>query len=759
MKSKKTAIFVAPYFPPMGGGLERYTYKIGKNLSETHGWRIVIITSGERYGKDVKEEFEGLTVYRLSYQYKLSNTPFSFDWFKKIKVIFAEEKADLINIHMPVPGIGDIAGMAAGKKPLLVTYHSGTMHKNKMRDDIFIWLYEHGPLKALLRRADRIICSSDFIRFEFLKHYIYKSITIMPGVDTDFFMPDPKKKAGDPTLLFVAGLAWSQEQKGLNILLDAMRIALKTIPTLKLTVVGGGNIKDEYNAYAHELGIEDAMNFTGRLDGADILAPYQSAHVFVLPSLNEGLGMVILEAMACELPPVATNVGGIPSIINDGKDGFLIPPRDPEALAKKIIDVFNDPARATAIGKAVREKMVNEFNWEARAALYDQVLIKALGNKVKHTTRITVISSYFYPKIGGLENYAYLLAKNLHTSGNYEVSVVTSNHEGGGYRQEIIDGITVHRLPIWMKISNTPVNPRWYGALKKIFAVEQPDIVHIHSPVPFLPDLAAYAAGDRAVVLTYHSGSMLKGKWPVDAVIGLYEKLFLPILFKRADAVVAVSQEFARRTFPQFANKIYFIPTGVDLNRFKKTPLPESTEIVSFVGRIEHSSTWKGIEPLLQAMVIVIEHRPNATLELIGGGDAIPHYRKRAEELGIATAVTFVGPQLGQNLVDAYARGSMIVLPSTSDSEAFSIALIEAMASGRPIIGTNIGGTPQVIENGKNGLLVPPKNPVTLAEAIERVLADKTFARSLADYGAMKAQGFSWDIQTKKYSELFDKVL
>jgi len=158
-------------------------------------------------------------------------------------------------------------------------------------------------------------------------------------------------------------------------------------------------------------------------------------------------------------------------------------------------------------------------------------------------------------------------------------------------------------------------------------------------------------------------------------------------------------------------------------------------------------------------MTLVIKHRPHVTLELIGGGDAIPHYRQRAEELGIALAVTFAGPQLGQNLVDAYARASMIVLPSTSDSEAFSIALIEAMASGRPIIGTNIGGTPQVIENGKNGLLVPPKDPVALAEAIERVLADKALATSLADYGAAKAQNFSWDIQTKKYSDLFDKVL
>jgi glycosyltransferase involved in cell wall biosynthesis len=373
----------------------------------------------------------------------------------------------------------------------------------------------------------------------------------------------------------------------------------------------------------------------------------------------------------------------------------------------------------------------------------------------KMQTRITVIASYFYPKIGGLENYAYLLAKELHKSGEYKVSVITSNYDGNGYKREVIDGMAVHRLPIWFTISNTPINFLWYWRIKHIFAAEQTDIVHLHAPVPFMADVAARAAKDRPVVLTYHSGSMLKGTWPVDFIIGFYENRFLPALFRRANAIVAISQDFAKRKFPQFANKISFIPTGVDLKRFTKTPLLTQTETVTFVGRIEHSSSWKGIEQLLQAMVLVTKHRPQAVLELVGSGDAVEHYRIRARELGISSSVIFSGPQLGQNLVEAYKRTNVVVLPSVSDSEAFSVTLIEAMASGRPIIGTNIGGTPQVIEHGKNGLLVPPKNPEALAEAIEQVLSDGKLATRLADVGAAKAQGFAWEIQTKKYSDLF----
>lgn len=373
--------------------------------------------------------------------------------------------------------------------------------------------------------------------------------------------------------------------------------------------------------------------------------------------------------------------------------------------------------------------------------------------------RITVVASYFYPKIGGLENYAYNLARTLHMSGDYQLSIVTSNHESDEYREETIDGMKVYRLPIWFKISNTPINLAWYWTVKRIFALEQPDIVHVHAPVPYLPDLAVLAAKHRPVVLTYHSGSMLKGRQPADFVIGAYENIFLPALFRRANAIVAISQAFVKQKFPQYANKTYFIPTGVDLARFRKTPLPTTTETVTYVGRIEHTSSWKGIEQLLQAMVLVVKHRPGAVLELVGGGDAVEHYRARAGELGIGSSVIFSGPQVGQAIVAAYQRTNVIVLPSTSDAEAFSITLVEAMASGRPIIGTNIGGTPQVIENGKNGLLVPPKDPEALANAIERVLGDKVLATALVEYGSRKAEGFSWDIQSKKYSDLFKRLI
>src|SRR3989344_8783646 len=109
--------------------------------------------------------------------------------------------------------------------------------------------------------------------------------------------------------------------------------------------------------------------------------------------------------------------------------------------------------------------------------------------------KIMFVTPYFYPKIGGLENYAYNIAKGLKKKYDWEVVVVTSNHEQPHkYKEEKIDGMKVYRLPRWFKVSNTPINPMWYFMIKKIIKKERPNIINAHTPVPFMADMAAMAA-------------------------------------------------------------------------------------------------------------------------------------------------------------------------------------------------------------------------------------------------------------------------
>lgn len=385
---------------------------------------------------------------------------------------------------------------------------------------------------------------------------------------------------------------------------------------------------------------------------------------------------------------------------------------------------------------------------------------EAVKRTSKDKVRVLVVAPYFCPKIGGMENYAYNIAKRLNLEVGYKVVIVTSNHESRDYRQDVIDGMRIHRLPISFKLSNTPINLSWYWWLKKIIAEEKPDIIHAHAPVPYLADVVALLSNNIPLVLTYHSGSMLKGKWPIDIFIWLYEKFFLRLLFKKADVIIAVSQSFFDTKLGKtFAFKTQLIQPGVDNSQYVGVSPFANSHIVSFVGRVERSSDWKGIEQFLEAMVLVIKKYPNAKMEIVGGGDAVGYHKERARKLGIIDNVVFYGFKTGQQLVDAYSRSSVVVLPSVTKAESFGISLLEAMAAGRPVIGSDIGGISYLIENEKNGLLIPPQNPQELANAIGRIFDDKVLVEKIVKGGLVTAQGLDWSGHKEEYKEVFSKLL
>ncbi|HJQ08689.1 MAG TPA: glycosyltransferase family 4 protein [Candidatus Saccharimonadales bacterium] len=754
--NKPALVVVAPYFPPYGGGLERYAYEMARRMHARHEWRVVVITSGEQGGEDEIEQMDGLTVYRLAYSVRLSNTPFGFGWLRKIRRILREEKPTLVNVHTPVAGLGDIASLACGKTPLVVTYHAGSMKKGKLLADVAVRLYERIGMHAMLRKARRIVCSSDFVREQFLgDRYAYKSVTAETAVSEEWFAtPQPATR----TVLFAAGLGSAERHKGLDVLLDAMATVRKELPDARLKVVGDGDMKDEYQARAAALGLSEAVAFTGRLQSDELRQAYRSAAVFALPTANDSLPGVILEAMASGLPVVATPVGSIPSVVVDGQTGYLMRPRDSKDLAKKLIHILSDGKTARRLGRTGRKFVRTHYSWDERAERIQHIFVRAAGSTLPHTPRVLMVAPYYWPKIGGLENYAQQLAKHMPQSGEYEVEVITTNHETSEYRQDIIDGIVVHRLAIWRIVSNTPVNFAWRWQIKRIIHAYQPDIVHAHSPVPFMADMAAWAAGRRPFMLTYHAGSMRKGGL-IDIVIGLYERIFLRALFRRADSISAVSAPFAGKELARFADKTYLLPPGVDTEHFRATPVPADPRVL-FVGRIEHSSSWKGIEPLLKAMAIVAKTHPRAKLELVGGGDATPHFKQRVAALKLTKHVVFSGPLGGDDLAAAYRRSKMLVLPSTSEAESFGMVLIEAMASGRPVIGSRVGGIPYVIDNKQDGLLTEPNNPDSLADAIKWLLDDQEYCERLAVHGRAKVETkYTWHHQCIRYGKLYKRLL
>lgn len=351
-------------------------------------------------------------------------------------------------------------------------------------------------------------------------------------------------------------------------------------------------------------------------------------------------------------------------------------------------------------------------------------------------TKVAVVAPW-YTQVGGMQGYARRVVRWLADSDEFDV-VVISNHRGRRTRIEHHDGVKVVLLGTWLTVSATPVNPLWWWEIRRILRRECVDVVNAHSPVPYLADMAVLAAGRRPTVLTYHAGSLVKGVGGVvDAALRTYEKWVLPRIFARVNRHIAVSPVATNLRTGRAA----MISPGVDTVAFAPPPPGAARErSVVYVGRMERTSRWKGLDGLVDALARI----PDATLELVGDGDAVPELRARAERLGVADRVRWHGSLAQTEVAGVLRRAGVAVLPSLTESESFGMALIEAMASGCAVVGSDVGGIPHVVRDGVDGLLVPPGDVAALARAVTEVLADPDLASRLGQEGR-KAAEQTWD--------------
>jgi glycosyltransferase involved in cell wall biosynthesis len=358
-------LFIATYFPPSLGGVENYVFNVALGLKQTYNAEVVVITANASEKKLRVEDYFGMKVYRLPVMMRVSNTPINPLWYFSLKRIIQEEKPDIINSHQPVMFMGDIAACVVGTIPFVLTYHAGTMKKKQLPIDIIIHIYEKFVLPHTAQKATKIICASEFVKDTLLKCYASKITVISPGVNTALYKPDPEVEREEKLVLFIARHKKMYQMKGLYYLIDA----IKMLQGVRLHVVGEVDESTDEN-----------IEFVGVKQGEALVEEMQKASVVVLASLAhmESFGMVLIEAMACETPVVGTNIGGIPEVIRDGIDGFIVASRDSHALALAISKIVSDRELAARMGHAGEEKVRKFFTWDTRVALTERVFASCL---------------------------------------------------------------------------------------------------------------------------------------------------------------------------------------------------------------------------------------------------------------------------------------------------------------------------------------------------------------------------------------------
>ena len=362
-------------FYPYTGGVENYVLELGRRLTD-RGHEVAVMCADEPHASELS--VEGVSVRRLGYLGKVANTNVT----PMLPLRLLRERFDILHTHLPTPWSADWSAIVSWmrKKPLVLTYHNDIVGSGFA--DRIARLYNRTALGLVLRRAERIIVT----RQEYLDHsphlapYEDKVEVIPVGVDTERFTPAKAADDDGPTIFFLAILDDFHHYKGLDVLLEAMKLVQGELPGARLVVGGSGSLLEHYRDRARALGVED-VEFAGFIPDDELPDVYRRASVFVLPSLSadqEGFGIVALEALACGTPVITTDVVGIAPELEREDAGAVVRPGRAEELARAIIELLQDEARRTEMGRAGR-LLAERYGWDAIAGRIEQLYAEVLG--------------------------------------------------------------------------------------------------------------------------------------------------------------------------------------------------------------------------------------------------------------------------------------------------------------------------------------------------------------------------------------------
>jgi phosphatidylinositol alpha-mannosyltransferase len=345
--------------------------------------------------------------------------------------------------------------------------------------------------------------------------------------------------------------------------------------------------------------------------------------------------------------------------------------------------------------------------------------------------KVLIVSPYSWSVPGGVGAHVGHLARALRERG-HEVRIVAPSE--GDVEPGVVSVGRSIPIPYNGSIARLAFGPRVALRIRVALRRARPDIVHVHEPFAPSVGLLALLNTRLPVVGTFHASIARSRAYRIAGPA-------LRPLYRRLAARIAVSEE-ARRTVEQVFGKgdVTVIPNGVEWSRFSSLP-PPSGSLILFVGRMEKR---KGAAVLVEAFTRLAERRPDAELVLAGEGPERATVEKAIPEV-LRDRVMFTGRVDPAELAEVFGRAAVVAAPSLG-GESFGIVLLEAMSAGRPVVASSIPGYAAVVRDGVDGVLVPPGDPVALAEALDGVLADAAKARAMGEAGRERARRYDWPV-------------
>lgn len=376
--------------------------------------------------------------------------------------------------------------------------------------------------------------------------------------------------------------------------------------------------------------------------------------------------------------------------------------------------------------------------------------------------------NYEYPPLGGgAGNATFYLMHEYAKMKGLNVDLITSSHDNSFHLEKVGENIRIHKLPIGKNEKNLHFQSQkdlvvysWkaYRYCKKLIRQNKYDLTHSFFTVPCGFLSLRLKNKYKIPYIVSLRGSDVPGYSERFSRIYGFLKPLIKIIWKNSNMVVSNSEGLRDLSLKSKPNqKIEIICNGIDTKVFKPNEeLGRKDEFIITLGGTRITPR-KGIKYLIEAVKKISDVYPKISVTIIGEGNEKESLRELSAELGIKDKIKFIGHvDNSRKVIPYYQEASVFVLPSLN--EGMSNAMLEALASGLPILATDTGGTRELVENGENGFIIRMKDSRDIAEKIEILIKDEELRQKMAQKSREKALEMSWETVAKKYCEIYKEI-
>ncbi|HSW56949.1 MAG TPA: glycosyltransferase family 4 protein [Dehalococcoidales bacterium] len=359
--------------------------------------------------------------------------------------------------------------------------------------------------------------------------------------------------------------------------------------------------------------------------------------------------------------------------------------------------------------------------------------------------KIALVSPYDFSYPGGVGRHIASLEYHFTRMGHDVKIIAPASSPITGYNGRFVAIGKPRPVPTSGSIARITISFTLANKVRDVLENEKFDIVHLHEPLAPTLCTTVLRLSRSCNIGTFHAAEARPSyRWAKPLMMsGLFKKWF-----SHLDGRIAVSKPAADFISKHYPASFHIIPNGIELDHYtpQVPPLPEYMDgkvNLLFLGRAEKR---KGLEYLLKAYAILKPDNPQCRLIIVSpAGRLREKYEKQAADARLEDVIFVNGRNVSDVVKPRYYSSATIYCAPATGRESFGIVLLEAMATGKPVVASNISGYASVITNGLEGILVPPKQEVPLAQAIARILNNPDMGNTLGERGRIKAQNYGWD--------------